>query len=211
MSRILAGAACVTMLLVVAPAALARTSPNRAYPDAADHNTLITLRDGTLRDARVMLATITRCERRAGAPYGAGRDAFNQCMMPLLNRDLYKSRFEPLMLVAVLRDLVRGPCAGLASGLADAISELGNEAQTWFGDAEDRDPAAAALERADAHDMRAIARGALALTAARSWRTACRARPYDPTEAHPVRARARTPIQPLALPWPASGPLVLVA
>jgi hypothetical protein len=208
-SRILAGAACLTMLLIAA--APARSAPNRAYPDTADHNTLFTLRDGTRRDAQTMLATIARCERQAGAPYGAGRDSFNRCIEPLLNRDLYKSRFEPAMLVGVLRDLARGRCLGLASGLMDAISELGNEAETWLGDAEDPDPSGAALERADAHDMRSIARGALALAAARSWRTACRARPYDPTEQHPVRARTPPAPHTLVLPWPASGPLVLVA
>jgi hypothetical protein len=213
MSRILAGAACVTMLLIVAAAAPARSAPNRAYPDTADHNTLFTLRDGLRDDARTMLATVTRCEQGARAPYGAGRDTFNQCIKPLLNRDLYKSRFEPEMLVGVLRDLRRGRCLGLASGLMDAISELGNEAETWLGDAENPDPSAAALERADAHDMRAIARGALALTRSRQWGTACRARPYDPTEQHPVRARARPrpARQTLVLPWPASGSLALVA
>jgi hypothetical protein len=210
-SRTLAGAACVTMLLIVAAASPARTAPNRAYPDTADRNTLITLRDGLRRDALTILARIARCERRARAPYGAGRDNFNLCIAPLLNQDLYKSRFESEMLVGVLRDLARGPCLGLASGLANAISELGNEAQTWFGDAENPDPSGAALERADAHDMRSIARGALALTGSRQWRTGCRARPYDPTEQHPVRARGRTTRQTLVLPWPASGPLVLVA
>jgi hypothetical protein len=212
-SRILAGAACVTMLLIVAAAAPARTAPNRAYPDTADQNTLFTLRDGVRRDAQTMLAAIARCERRTRAPYGAGRNAFNQCITTLLNRDLYKSRFETVMLVGVLRDLTRGPCAGLASGLADAISSLGSESQTWFGDAENPDPSGAALEQADAHDMRAIARSALSLSAPRRWRTACRARPYDPREQHPVRTRvrARAPRQTLVLPWPASGPLALVA
>ena len=211
MSRTLAGAACVTMLLVVAVAAPARSAPNRAYPDTADHNTLFTLRDGLRHDAQTMLATVTRCERRARAPYGAGRDIFNHCITTLLNVNILKSRYEQVMLVGVLRDLARGPCLGLASGLASAISELGNEAQTWFGDAENPDPSGAALERADAHDMRSIAHGALALTASRAWRIACRARAYDPSEQHPVRARSRPAPHPLLLPWPASGSLRLVA
>jgi hypothetical protein len=214
-SRILAGAACVTMLLIVVTAAAARTTPNRAYPDTADHNTLFTLRDGVRQDAQTMLATITRCEQRARTPYGAGRDAFNHCITTLLSRDLYKSRFETVMLVGVLRDLARGPCAGLAAGLADAISSLGSESETWFGDAENPDPSGAALEKADAHDMRAIARSAISLTSSRKWRSACRARPYDPSEKHPVRAgaRARAPAarHTLVLPWPASGSLALVA
>jgi hypothetical protein len=199
------------MLLIVAPAVLARTSPDRAYPDAADHNTLITLRDGVRHDAQTMLAKITRCELKAHDPYGTGRNGFNHCLTTLLNVNLLKSRYEQVMMVGVLRDLARGRCVGLASGLMEAISELGNEAATWFGDAENPDPGAAALEQADAHDMRSIARGVLALTGSRQWRTACRARPYDPTEAHPVRALTPTAVQPFALPWPASGPLVLVA
>lgn len=185
-AKLSAGVVGLAITMVVAAAAPGRTAPDRTRPDAADHTTLITLRNGVRGDARAMLARIGSCERRAPDPYGAGRNAFNQCISPLLNEDLYKSRFEPEMLVGVLRDLASGPCLGLASGLLTAISQLGGEAETWFGDAESSDPSAGALERADAHDMHEIARSILKLTAARGWRTACRARPYQPSEHHLV-------------------------
>ena len=184
MRKLSAGALGLAIALVVAGGALGRTAPDRTHPDTADHNTLITLLGGVRADAEKMLRRIGRCERRAPDPYGAGRTTFNQCIMPLLNQDLYKSRFEPAMLVGVVRDLARGRCLGLASGLMDAISQLGGEAQTWFGDAENPDPSAGALERADAHDMRSLARGIITLTGARAWGTACRARPYQPSEHH---------------------------
>jgi hypothetical protein len=180
----------VTMLLIIATPSLARRSPDRAYPDAADHTTLITLRDAARLDAAGILRTIARCERSASDPYGTGRIAFNQCVLTPLNRLLYESRFEPAMLIGVLRDLAPGSCAGLASGVLDAISALGNESETWIGDAEDPDPSAAALEHADAHDMRSIAHAAIALAASRTWRTACRPRPYQPSE-HRARIRRR--------------------
>src|SRR2546421_6883368 len=180
------------MLLIIATPAAGQTVPNRAYPDTADRNTLITLRDGVRRDAVQMLARIASCERRVHDPYGAGRNRLNQCLTTLLNVNLLKSRYEQVMLTGVVRDLSRGPCLGLASGLMDAISELGTESETWFGDAENPDPSGGALERADAHDMRSIAHGILTLTAARDWPTGCRPRPYDPIGQHPTR-RARGP------------------
>jgi hypothetical protein len=204
----LVGVLGVAIALIAATAALGRSSPNRAYPDTADRNTLITLRDGVRRDAVQMLARIVSCERRVHDPYGAGRNGLNHCLTTLLNVNLLKSRYEQVMLIGVLHDLSAGPCLGLASGLMDAISELGNESETWFGDAENPDPSAASLERADAHDMRSIAGGILALTAARSWRTACRPRPYDPNEQHPTRrVRPRT----LGFLWPTVESLQIVA
>ena len=176
--------------LIVAGAALARPRIDRTHPDTADHNTLITLRDGVHADARTMLRTIASCERSTAQPYGAGRTAFNQCIEPLLNQDLYKSRFEPPMMVGVLRDLAPGRCAVLASGVMNGISELGNESETWIGDAENPDPSAAALEQADAHDMQSIATGIIKLASARGWRTACSARPYQPSEHHARAGRS---------------------
>jgi hypothetical protein len=175
--------------LIVAGAALARPRVDRTHPDTADRNTLITLRDGVRADAEAMLRTIAHCEHATRDPYGAGRYALNQCLEPLLDRDVYKSRFEPAMLVGVLRDLAPGRCAALASGVMSGISELGNEAETWIGDAENPDRSAGALERADAHDMRAIAIGIIKLASARGWRTACSARPYQPSEHHARAAR----------------------
>ncbi len=175
--------------LIVAGAALARPRVDRTHPDTADRNTLITLRDGVRADAKTMLRTIARCEHSVPDPYGAGRTEFNQCLEPLLNQDLYKSRFEPAMMVGVLRDLAPGRCAALASGVMNVISELGNEAETWIGDAENPDRSAAALEQADAHDMRSIATGIIKLASARGWKTACSARPYQPSEHHARRAR----------------------
>jgi hypothetical protein len=177
----------VAIALIVPGVALARTPPNRAYPDSADRTTLITLRDASRTDAAAILRTLASCERSAPDPYGRGRVAFNQCILTPLNRLLYESRFEPAMLVGVLRDLAPGRCAAVASGVGNAISQLGGEAETWIGDAESSDSSAGALERADAHDMRAIARGTIALAGSRSWRQACRARPYQPSEHHVLR------------------------
>jgi hypothetical protein len=187
------------MLLIIATAAQAKEASSRTHPDTADRNTLITLRDGVRTDARQILSRIGSCERGVRDPYGTGRDGFNQCIKPLLERDFYKSRFEPAMLIGVLRDLAPGRCAGLASGLQEAISSLGNEAETWIADAENPDVSAAALESADAHDMRAIARGILTLAAARGWRTACRARPYQPSEHNSRRAALRQAVRSVLL------------
>jgi hypothetical protein len=190
MRRLAAATVAAAITLIVGGGALARPTSNRSRPDTADWGTLMTLRGGVRADARRMLATISRCEHGAHHPYGAGLDAFNQCIKPLLNQDVYKSRFEPAMLVGVLRDLAPGACAGLASGLMDAISQLGGEALTWFDDAEAGGPSAGALEQADTHDMRALARSIVAFTTARDWGTACRARPYQPSEHH-ARLAAR--------------------
>lgn len=187
------------MLLFIATAALGKPPPNRAYPDTADRNTLITLRDGVRGDSRTMLRTIGRCERSVPDPYGADRTAFDQCISTLLHQDLYKSRFEPAMLVGVLRDLAPGACAGLASGVMEAISELGNEADTWIADVESGDPSAGALERADAHDMRSIAHESVALTISRRWKTACRPRAYQPSEHYTRRANRRYDVRSFTL------------
>ena len=176
------GVTGTAIALIVAGAALGRPRVDRTHPDTADHNTMITLRDGVRADARTMLRTMARCERSTADPYGAGRAVFNQCIEPLLNQDLYKSRFEPAMMIGVLRDLAPGRCAELASAVTNAISELGNESETWIGDAENPDGSAATLEQADAHDMRSIATGIIKLASARSWRTACSPRPYQPSE-----------------------------
>lgn len=177
----------VAAVLVVGATALARTGVDRTHPDTADRTTLITLRNAVHGDALRTLRTIGRCERGVRDPYGSDRQAFNQCVLIRLNQDLYTSRFEPAMLIGVLRDLAPGPCAVLASGVGEGISELGNEAQIWIGDAESPDPSAAALERADAHDMRSIAHGIVKLAIDRRWRTACSARPYQPSEHHTLR------------------------
>lgn len=190
MRNLTAATLVAAIALIVAGGALGRSGPNRSRPDTADWGTLITLRNGVRGDARTMLATISRCEHSVRAPYGPGLDDFNDCIKPLLNQDVYKSRFEPAMLVGVLRDLARGGCAGLASGLMDAISSLGGNALTWFDDAEAGGPSAGALEHADAHDMRALAHSIITLTTAPGWRTACRPRPYQPSEHH-ARLAAR--------------------
>ena len=184
MRRLMAATLVAAIMLIVAGGALGRGGPNRSRPDVADWGTLMTLRNGVRGDARTMLAAISRCEHGVRDPYGAGLDDFNDCVKPVLNQDVYKSRFEPAMLIGVLRDLARGGCAGLASGLMDAISQLGGTALTWFDDAEAGGPSAGALEQADAHDMRALARSIITLTTAPGWRTACRPRPYQPAEHH---------------------------
>jgi hypothetical protein len=173
-TRVLLHIGVAAAALASCPVVLASTTKS-SRPNVAEYTVAISIRDLLARNARMTLGAITRCERRAGDPFGADLDTLNGCVRTPLARAVGASRVVPVFLAGVTRDLGPGRCLILVGSLLNAGSEVEDAASTWIADSEIPSASQGKLEREDALEMRRIDRGVLRLRR-RRWRSFCRPR-----------------------------------